>query len=238
MESMRSKSLNYVCALLCLGGLSACDTNPTDAASDTSKSADMTGEDAPSADEKEAAKPASEPEDQAKAQRPSATSPNGAEVSVNPPLEISSFLNKKDLSTLTPAEIAVGKLTGKPATPTYNSIHLYPDDGAGYGVGLQVWSFKKDSTSVEFVTRMRAQYLGVKDAPGDAPTGGERAFISARGGIENYIFAPNMPGESPHYVLAISCGEDLCKKGWADVKLLANTVEKRVMGKTNKAAKK
>jgi|GEM_PF-3714428 len=231
MKSMRSKLLIYTCALLSVAALSACDAKSTDAAPDTSAPADVTRADSQSAPEPspsdETVDEAVDEEKPAEATRPSATSPNGAEVALEPPLDISGLLKSEDLSALTTAKISTEKLSGTPATPTYNSTRLFPESGEDYGVGLQVWTFEKERDALEFVAQMRAQYLGVKDAPADAPTQGARAFLAARGGIENYIFAPE---NAANHVLAISCGADFCTNGWADLKILASTVGARVGG--------
>lgn len=227
MKSMRSKLLSYTCALLGAAALGACDAKSTDASPDFSAPAD-----AARADSQPAPRPAPEAPDDPQpepqpAARPSATSPRDAQVALKPPLDISGLLKAEDLSALTTAKISSEKIAGAAATPTYNSARFFAEDSQDYGVGLQVWTFEEPGDALEFVAKMRAQYLGVKDAPADAPAQGERGFLAARAGIENYIFTPE---SGAHYVLALSCGADLCPNGWADLNALTSTVAARVGG--------
>ncbi|WP_133621926.1 hypothetical protein [Bradymonas sediminis] len=224
MTSTRSKLLIATCTLLCIAALSGCDPKSSESNADASEPTDISSTDSGSSEKAEAAP---QSEDQSGSARPSATSPNGAEVALEPPLEIAGMLQSEDLKALNAGEISSEKLAGKAATPTYNSVRLFPKKGSSYGVGMQVWKFEDDSKAVDFVAHMRPQYLGVEDAPADAPTPGERAFVASRAGIQNYVFAPK---DGAHHVFALSCSDDFCKGGWSDLKTLASTVEKRVIG--------
>jgi hypothetical protein len=210
------------CVLFASAALGACDADKSsDATRDVSVARDVAREDGKSAPKEAKA----ESETESKPSRPVASSPGVARVDAEPPLDVSGLLKKDDLGDLTSAEVEVSDLIGKSPTPTYNATRLHPADGDLYGVGLQVWELGSDSESVDFVGQMRAQYLGVEDAPKDAPTGNSRSFISSRSGIRIYVFAPE--GEAG-YAAAVSCGDEFCEQGWEDLKGLVEKVDARL----------
>jgi hypothetical protein len=218
------KTLLTTCALLLIG-LSACDDKPegearVDAGVDATKTAQKAQKKA-EAEQPSASKNAPDPE-----KRTSASSPKGATVAEEPPLDISKLLTTKDFEDFTRTSMVREQLVGKPPSPTYNAVHLHPSGRNFYGAGLQVWKAESSEAAVERALQLREQYLAVEDAPKDGPVDNERAFVSDRAGILTYVF-PFSEGDQS-YVLAVSCGEKLCKKGFEDVAELAEVVVERL----------
>lgn len=198
------------------------------AACDNDKSADKSAADvsvvdasAPKAAAKEDATDTGANADDARQQ---ASSPRGATVEQQPPLDISSYLSEKDLAKLTTGSVIAQPLVGKTPSPTYNATRLAVGGRDWYGAGLQVWKLDDKSEAANRLKNLRTQYLGVDNAPKGAPVGGDRAFVAERAGIQTYVFIPN---NAPDHIAAVSCGQDLCKRGWKDVFSLADKVDKR-----------
>lgn len=217
---MTSKTLLIACAILLLA-LPACDDKSGEKSeADVGVDAKQLAKQAQkkSADEEPDA-PARQPDADA---RTTASSPSRATVNEQPPLDISKLLTKDDFEKLTRTSIVREPLVGKEPGPDYNAARLHPVGSNAYGAGLQVWKMENPEVAVERVQQMRQQYLAVDEVPNDGPIDSEQAFISDRAGVLTYAF-PVEEGDNS-YVVAVSCGEKLCKKGFEDVAGLADTV--------------
>ncbi len=223
---MGSKTvLTSVLALALAAALVACDSDKSNesTASDAALDSSASAKDANTkSDATATATPAN-----TQPKRARATSPSGATMREEPPLDVSKYLTKKDVQSLTRGAVVSEHLEGKAPSPTYNAIHLHPGGRDFYGAGLQVWKLDDAKDAQKRVQSLRKQYLAVKAAPKDAPVTGNRAFVADRGGIKSYVFAVKTDnGQS--YVTAVSCGEQFCKKGWDEVFGLAKKVEGRL----------
>jgi hypothetical protein len=163
--------------------------------------------------------------------RASASSPGEATVTKKDPLDASLYLSQSDIRGLGRGAVREGVLVGKKPSTTYGSVRLEPTGSQPtspdrYGAALQLWKVDDEEAAENMVGQMRGQYLGVDDAPKNAPVRRKKAFLSFRAGITTYVFAAE--GESAAYVAAISCGQDTCPKGWANVRPVAEKVADRI----------
>ena len=209
--------------LLALGLISGCDDEskeqPADAGgADGSAQADTSGasEDTTVTDKKKAT---ADPQPA----RPKATSPSRATVSAEAPLDVSEYLVESDLSKLVKGKVSTEPLVGTEPSPDYNAIRLHPGKGNVYGAGLQLWKLDNAKAARARLDKLRAQYLGVDNAPASAPVRGKRAFVSERAGIRSYVFATRKPA----HLIAVSCDQETCKN-WKDVMGLAKKVQIRL----------
>lgn len=142
-------------------------------------------------------------------ERTSASSPSSATVGAQPPLDISNLLTREDVEKFTRGSVVSEALAGKEPSPEYNAIHLHPGGRTFYGAGLQVWKLDSKKAAIARIESLSEQYLAVDEPPEAAPFEGDADFISERAGITSYVFAA---GDKPAYAVAVSCGDQFCKK--------------------------
>jgi ribosomal protein S19E (S16A) len=227
IEPMTSKILLSTTGPLLLGSLlivlavplGGCDSKNDGEGADVANLADSSRDQAKT--EQEGAS------DSAKVERTSASSPGGATVAKQAPLEASLYFDQHDIPRLSKrAQVESSALVGKEASPSYGSVRIHVPSDDDFGAALQLWKLDEDKPAEAEIERMRDQYLGVKDAPKNAPVRREKAFLSTRAGITTYVFAAK--GKSAGFVAAVSCGERVCPNGWSDVSRLSKTVFERI----------
>jgi hypothetical protein len=168
-----------------------------------------------------------EGEEDKPAKRTSASSPGEATVTQKAPLDASLYLIKNDVAGLERyPQVRTSELAGKESSPTYGTVRLSPQNNDNYGAALQLWKFDNEKAAEEMVVKMREQYLGVADAPKNAPIRRKNAFLSTRAGITTYVF--EAAGDSGTYVAALSCGDMTCPKGWTNVRPTAESILERL----------
>jgi len=142
--------------------------------------------------------------------RPSARADESATLHEDPPPRIDALVEADDVESLAGGgSFEPAELPGRDPSPSYNARRFKPEDGSGYGAGIQLWAFDDAEAAQKRLKEFRAQYLDTGSIREDyRKILGASAFVSTRGGIHNILFSVDRPAR----VAAVSCSVEMCEK--------------------------